>query len=43
MKIEFKFKIENWLNKCLHWKKIFGSIEEEFTDMIKKSAWTVRL
>ena len=35
LEIEFKFKIENWLNKCLHWKKIFGSIEDEFTSSSK--------
>lgn len=35
LKIEFKFKIENWLNKCLHWKKIFGFVEPEFTSSTK--------
>lgn len=35
LEIEFKFKIENWLNKCLHWKKIFGSVEDEFTSSSK--------
>jgi len=35
LEIEFKLKIENWLNKCLHWKKTFGSIEPEFTTSTK--------
>tara|TARA_B110000027_G_scaffold75361_1_gene80262 strand:+ start:1011 stop:2795 length:1785 start_codon:yes stop_codon:yes gene_type:complete len=35
LEIEFKFKIENWLNKCLHWKKIFGFVEPEFTSSTK--------
>ncbi len=35
LEIEFKFKIENWLYKCLHWKKIFGSVEDEFTSSSK--------
>jgi acetolactate synthase-1/2/3 large subunit len=35
LEIEFKFKIENWLNKCLHWKKIFSSVEDEFTSSSK--------
>lgn len=35
LEIEFKFKIENWLNKCLHWKQIFGSVEDEFTSSSK--------
>ena len=35
LEIEFKFKIENWLNKCLHWKQIFGSVEDQFTSSSK--------
>ena len=33
--IEFDFEIENWLKKCLHWKKTFGSVESEFTSSAK--------
>ena len=35
LEIEFKFKIEKWVNKCLHWKKIFSSVEDEFTSSSK--------
>ena len=35
LEIEFKFEIKNWLNKCLHWKKAFGSVESEFTSSSK--------
>ena len=28
-------KIESWLNKCLHWKKSLGVIEDEFSSSAK--------
>ena len=31
VEVDFRFAIENWLNKCLHWKQIFGLVEDEFT------------
>lgn len=33
--VEFNFKIEDWLIKCMHWKKIFGFVEPEFTSSNK--------
>ena len=35
LKIEFELKIESWLNKCLHWKKSLGVIEDEFSSSAK--------
>ena len=35
LEIEFNLKIENWLIKCLHWKKVFSQVEDEFTSSSK--------